>query len=162
MLHALFCMYSSINRVSLPCLQVLEVSNTTLETPAPWDTSKTFGQILLAPTTIYVRKILELHDKVGLKGVVHITGGGMTENIPRILAKGMGVNIKADCWPQQEIFKWVQKTGNVPTEDMRRTFNMGVGIVVVVDPSQVDAVKAIAPDAFDVGEIVAGDGVKYV
>lgn len=145
------------------CTQVLEVSGTTLDTKTPWDASKTFGDVLLAPTIIYVRKILKLHEELGLKGVVHITGGGMTENIPRCIPKGLGVAIKADCWPAQEIFKWIQKTGNVPTDDMRRTFNMGVGIVVIVDPSQVEAVKKIAPDAFDLGEVVAGDGgVKYV
>nr|QKY14979.1 phosphoribosylformylglycinamidine cyclo-ligase (GART) [Polytomella parva] len=142
--------------------KILEVSGTSLESQAPWDSKTTFGEALLAPTVIYVRKALELHEKVGLKGVVHITGGGMTENIPRIIPKGLGVNIKVGSWPELELFKWLEKTGNVPVDDMRRTFNLGVGLVLVVDRAQVDAVKAIAPDAFVLGEIVAGDGVKYV
>ncbi|KXZ47815.1 hypothetical protein GPECTOR_32g427 [Gonium pectorale] len=142
--------------------KVLEVSNTSLHAPTPWDSSKTFGEVLLAPTIIYVRKVLELHEKVGLKGVVHITGGGMPENIPRVIPDGLGVNIKDGSWPMPELFKWVQATGKVPTDDMRRTFNLGVGLVMVVDPAQVDAVREIAPEAFLLGEVVAGDGVKFV
>ncbi|KAG2484961.1 hypothetical protein HYH03_016259 [Edaphochlamys debaryana] len=142
--------------------KVLEVSGTSLHDPCPWDASKKMGEALIAPTVIYVRKVLELHEKIGLKGVVHITGGGMTENIPRIIPKGLGVNIKDGSWPMPELFKWVQKTGKVPVDDMRRTFNLGVGLIVVVGPSQVDAVKALAPDAFVLGEIVPGNGVQYV
>ncbi|KAG2441049.1 hypothetical protein HXX76_003902 [Chlamydomonas incerta] len=142
--------------------KVLEVSNTSLHAPCPWDSKKSMGEALITPTTIYVRKVLELHDKVGLKGVVHITGGGMPENIPRVIPKGLGVNIKDGSWNVPELFKWVQATGKVPIDDMRRTFNMGVGLIMVVDPSKVAEVQKIAPDAFLLGEVVPGNGVKYV
>lgn len=142
--------------------KVLEVSGTKLTDRTAWDTSRTYGDVLLAPTTIYVRKILELHEKVGLKGVVHITGGGMPDNIPRVIPDGLGVNVRDGSWPVPELFKWLQATGGVPTDDMRRTFNMGVGIVLVVDPSQVAAVKQLAPEAFTLGEVVVGDGVQFV
>ncbi|GIL61943.1 hypothetical protein Vafri_16303 [Volvox africanus] len=142
--------------------KVLEVSNTSLHDRTPWDSTKTFGDVLLAPTIIYVRKVLELHDKVGLKGVVHITGGGMPENIPRVIPDGLGVNVRDGSWPMPELFKWLQQTGKVPTADMRRTFNLGVGLVVVVDPSNVAEVQKLAPEAFVLGEVVPGDGVTFV
>lgn len=78
-----------------------------------------------------------VRPQVGLKGVVHITGGGMPENIPRVIPKGLGVAIRDGSWPMPELFKWLQATGNVPTDDMRRTFNLGVGITMVVDKEQV-------------------------
>ncbi len=68
---------------------------------------------------------------------MHITGGGMPENIPRVIPKGLGVAVRDGSWPMPELFKWLQATGNVPTDDMRRTFNLGVGITMVVDKEQV-------------------------
>lgn len=100
--------------------------------------------------------------QVGLKGLVHITGGGMTENIPRVIPKGLGVNIRTAAWSVPPMFQWIQKAGNVSDAEMRRTFNMGVGLVVVVDPSKVDAARAVNPDLFPLGEVVEGSGVSYV
>ncbi len=120
-----------------------------------------FAQAFLTPTVIYVKKVVELNDAVGLKGVVHITGGGMTENIPRVIPKGLGVQIHTGSYEVPPLFQWLQKAGNVPTDDMRRTFNMGVGMVVVVDAANVDAVISRVPGAWAVGEVVKGDGVSY-
>ena len=118
--------------------------------------------MLLEPTIIYVKKVVELHEKVGLKGVVHITGGGMPENIPRVIPDGMGVDITASSYTVPDLFQWLQKTGNVPIDDMRRTFNMGVGMIMVVDPKNVAAVQALAPDTWVLGKVVKGDGVRFV
>lgn len=100
--------------------------------------------------------------QVGLKGLVHITGGGMTENIPRVIPKGLGVNINSNAWSVPPMFQWLQQAGKVSDAEMRRTFNMGVGLVVVVDKSQVAAARAVNPDLFELGEVVEGSGVSYV
>eukprot|EP00199_Chlamydomonas_sp_CCMP681_P001578 CAMPEP_0119101162 /NCGR_PEP_ID=MMETSP1180-20130426/282_1 /TAXON_ID=3052 ORGANISM="Chlamydomonas cf sp, Strain CCMP681" /NCGR_SAMPLE_ID=MMETSP1180 /ASSEMBLY_ACC=CAM_ASM_000741 /LENGTH=366 /DNA_ID=CAMNT_0007085229 /DNA_START=71 /DNA_END=1171 /DNA_ORIENTATION=- len=142
--------------------KVLEVSNTELTAPCPWDASKSIGEAFLEPTTIYVKRIIELHEKIGLKGVVHITGGGMTENIPRVVPKGLGVDVDPNSYPMPPMFQWIQKSGNIPTDDMRRTFNMGVGMIIVVDPSQVEAAQKLVPELWVLGEVAPGEGVHYV
>uniref|UniRef100_A0A6T8WWK2 Phosphoribosylformylglycinamidine cyclo-ligase n=1 Tax=Chlamydomonas leiostraca TaxID=1034604 RepID=A0A6T8WWK2_9CHLO len=142
--------------------KILEVAGAKLTDAAPWDAAKTIGQCLLEPTTIYVPRVVELHEKVGLKGVVHITGGGMTENIPRVIPKGLGVAVKVASYPVPGMFQWLQQAGNVPTDDMRRTFNMGVGMICVVDKEQVAAAQAVCPELWPLGEVVQGDGVTYV
>mmetsp|Transcript_28119 Transcript_28119/g.83321 ORF Transcript_28119/g.83321 Transcript_28119/m.83321 type:complete len:393 (-) Transcript_28119:312-1490(-) len=141
--------------------KVVEKSKMTLHEKAPW-TEKAIGEVLLEPTTIYVKQIVSLHEKHTLRGVVHITGGGMPENIPRVIPKGLGVHVDASSYEIPELFKWLMKTGNVPLEDMRRTFNMGVGIIMVVRPDQADAVMADAPGSWVLGKVVKGDGVKFV
>jgi phosphoribosylformylglycinamidine cyclo-ligase len=141
--------------------KVLEVTGTTLQDKVPWG-EKTFGEVLLVPTIIYVPTIVELHDKVGLNGVVHITGGGMPENIPRVLAKGVGVEINTAAYKVPELFTWMQKSANIPTDDLRRTFNMGIGMVFFVDPSQVEACQKIAPESFVLGNVVAKEGIVFV
>lgn len=86
----------------------------------------------------------------------------MTENIPRVIPKGLGVNISTSAWQVPPMFQWIQKAGSVSDAEMRRTFNMGVGLVIVVDKSQVDAVRAVNSDLFVLGEVVEGSGVAYV
>eukprot|EP00798_Chlamydomonas_sp_ICE-L_P014075 gene14075-20023_t len=141
--------------------KVVEKAGMTLHDPCPWAEGK-IGDVLLTPTTIYVKTIIDLHNKIGLNGVVHITGGGMPENIPRVLKKGYGVEINEDSYEVPELFKWLQTTGNVPLSDMRRTFNMGVGIIMMVDPSKVDECMKMCPELFKLGIVVDGEGVKYV
>lgn len=97
-----------------------------------------------------------------MKGLVHITGGGFTENIPRVIPKGLGVNITRGAWTVPPMFKWLQEAGNVAESEMLRTFNMGVGMVVVLDPSKVDAARALEPELFELGKVVEGKGVTYV
>lgn len=142
--------------------KVLEVTGTKLTDRAPWDASRTVGEALLEPTVIYVKRVLALHEAVGLKGVVHITGGGMTENIPRVIPKGLGVEVEAGAWELPPLFKWVQEGGKISDAEMRRTFNCGVGLVAVVGPEQVAAAKAADPGLFEVGRVVEGAGVTYV
>jgi phosphoribosylformylglycinamidine cyclo-ligase len=141
--------------------KVLEVSGTSLHDTVPWG-SQSFGEVLLEPTVIYVKKVMELHEKVGLNGVVHITGGGFPENIPRVVPKGLGVDIKAGSWQVPEMFNWIQKQGNIADSEMRRTFNMGIGLVMMVDEDKVAAVQQVAPDAVVMGKVVQGKGVTFV
>jgi len=98
-----------------------------------------WGREILRPTKIYVREILSLNKKIKIKGLVHITGGGFHGNIPRILPKGLGVEIKKASWPIPSIFKEIKKRGNLPDREMYRTFNMGIGMVVIVN--KIDAEK---------------------
>ncbi|KAI8469430.1 MAG: phosphoribosylformylglycinamidine cyclo-ligase [Monoraphidium minutum] len=142
--------------------KVLEVSGTSLYDPAPWANGRSFGLELLEPTIIYVKRVIALHDKVGLKGVVHITGGGMTENIPRVIPKGLGVNIDANAWTLPPLFAWLQEKGGISDAEMRRTFNCGVGLVAVVAKEEVQKALDADPELFVLGEIVEGSGVKYV
>ena len=139
--------------------KVLEVSKVSLDSPCSWETSQSIGEILLRPTHMYVKTVLDLHDTVGLKGVVHITGGGLAENIPRVLPKGLGVHIHTYQVP--ELFKWLQVMGNVPIDDMRRTFNMGIGLTIVVSPDKVVKVLEAYPSAFVLGTVVPGDNVTF-
>jgi phosphoribosylformylglycinamidine cyclo-ligase len=100
---------------------------------------KTFREAILAPTRIYVKPMLELMKQVNVKGIAHITGGGLTENIPRILQEGLTAVIQKNTWPRPPLFSWLQEQGHVAESEMHRVFNCGVGIVVVVAQSHADA-----------------------
>jgi phosphoribosylformylglycinamidine cyclo-ligase len=123
--------------------------------------------LLMEPTRIYVRSILKLMESVTIKGLAHITGGGITENVPRILAGDFHAEIHTSSWRQGPVFDWLQATGRIETAEMRRTFNCGVGMVVIVDSG--DAEKTIAvlsaagESAWRLGSVVAGSGpVEYI
>ena len=122
---------------------------------------------LRVPTKIYVKPVLELMSTVELKGLAHITGGGITENIPRILPDGLDAEIDTASWQPGPVFDFLQEQGNIETAEMRRTFNCGVGMVVVVDADDADTAVAILNDqgesAWRIGRIVAGQqAVAYV
>ena len=97
-----------------------------------------FAEQLLKPTHIYVKPVLELLRQVRIKAIAHITGGGLLENIPRILPETIQARLDAGSWQWPEIFNWLQQTGNIATEEMYRTFNCGVGMVLIVEPAAVD------------------------
>ena len=125
---------------------------------------KSIAETLLTPTRIYVKAILSLLDEVEVKGISHITGGGFYENIPRSIPKGLSAKIKKSDVRVLPIFKLIEKVGNIPERDMFNTFNMGVGMSVVVSPDKVDKaieiLRAKGEDAYVIGEIVEGeDGV---
>ncbi len=119
------------------------------------------AQRLLLPTRIYVKAILELMQSVTVKGLAHITGGGITENIPRILGGANDAEIDTASWQCGPVFDWLAETGNIDTGEMRRTFNCGVGMVVVVDADDAAAtmqsLNAHGEHAWQIGRIVAGD-----
>ena len=122
---------------------------------------KSLGETLLTPTRIYVKPMLALFKAVKVKGVSHITGGGFYENIPRSIPKGLGAKIKKSDVKVLPIFDLIAKEGNVPERDMYNTFNMGVGMSVVVAKEDVDKTLSVLAengvDAYVVGEIVKSD-----
>jgi len=127
---------------------------------------KSAAERLLAPTRIYVKAILELTRKGCVKGLCHITGGGLTENLPRSLPAGTQANIDTSSWQPGPLFDWLQSTGGIETAEMRRTFNCGVGMVVIVSEtdagSTIAALNAAGETAWRLGDINDGDsGVEY-
>ena len=144
--------------------KVFDVENADLKTPREELGGKSIGETLLTPTKIYVKPMLALFEEVKVKAVSHITGGGFYENIPRSIPKGFGAKIKKDNLRILPIFKLLQKEGNIPERDMFNTYNMGVGMSIVVDSNDVEKtleiLKANGEDAYVIGEIVKSeDGV---
>ena len=117
----------------------------------------TLGEALLTPTRIYVKPILAALETGGVHGISHITGGGFYENIPRCLPDGYLAKIEKAAIPVLPIFRLLQERGGIPERDMFNTFNMGIGMSLVVAADQANAVKAVLPDAVVIGEIVRGD-----
>ena len=124
------------------------------------------GQILLAPTRIYVKPLLKLFNQVQVKGLAHITGGGLLENIPRVLPDNTVARIEAKSWQRPAVFDWLQQNGNVTDTEMHRTFNCGIGMVVIVAAADVKKVlqhfSASHMPAWQIGAITAGQGDAYV
>ena len=125
------------------------------------DLGSTLGECLLTPTKIYVKAVMKLLDAVNVKAISHITGGGFYENIPRSLPNGISVKIERNAVQVLPIFNVIQSVGKIPERDMFNTFNMGVGMTVVVDKNDVDkaiaAIRAAGEDAYVLGELVNGD-----
>ncbi|MBT8108844.1 MAG: phosphoribosylformylglycinamidine cyclo-ligase [Gammaproteobacteria bacterium] len=122
---------------------------------------------LLAPTRIYVKPVLALIDEMSVKGLAHITGGGITENIPRVLPASLDAVIDTSTWTQGPVFDFLQEHGNIETAEMRRTFNCGVGMVVVVQAAAAEEAIALLDEngesAWRIGQVVAGgQEVRYV
>jgi phosphoribosylformylglycinamidine cyclo-ligase len=123
-----------------------------------FDETRTIGQALLEPTRIYVRPVLEVLGQLPVKGIAHITGGGLTENIPRVLPANAAARIDRSKWKSPAIFDWLQKHGNIEDAEMHRTFNCGIGMTLVV--AKEDAEKAVelfaslGVEAYDIGQIV--------
>lgn len=117
---------------------------------------KTLGEELLTPTRIYVRDILPLLAQYLIKGMAHITGGGLIENIPRVLPEGVGVEIDTAAWTAPPIFGLLQKTGNINFVEMNRVFNMGIGMVLIADKDQAAAIQEMLPEAKVIGKVTAG------
>ncbi|MDW7650405.1 MAG: phosphoribosylformylglycinamidine cyclo-ligase [Bacillota bacterium] len=125
---------------------------------------KTLGEELLNPTKIYVRPLLAVLGKVAVRGMAHITGGGLPENLPRCLPEGLGARINRSAWDVPPVFTLLQKLGDVPEPDMFRTFNMGIGFVLVVAGEDASEALAILKEAGEspvvLGEITGQDGVQ--
>lgn len=131
------------------------------------DTYRTVGEVLLTPTKIYAKDVLALIEAVTVKGLAHITGGGLFENVPRTLPEGLGLAVNRDQIPTLDIFDYLQDLGQVAEDEMFGTFNMGVGMVIFLDPADVDtALEVLAAndsDAFKLGQVTMQvDGVSFV
>ncbi len=139
--------------------KILETSNASLDQSL---NGKPLGQALLEPTKIYVKSLLELLKIVPVHALAHITGGGLTENLPRVLPEGLDASINLNAWEFPEIFKWLQEKGNISQADMLTTFNCGIGMIVCVDAENEAETMAILAQhgetAFAVGEIVPSSG----
>ena len=108
---------------------------------APFDGEKTLREAIIAPTRLYVKPILATLQQFTIKGMAHITGGGITENVPRVLPANTVAQIDANAWQLPQLFQWLQQAGNVATQEMYRTFNCGIGMVVIVASEDADAVQ---------------------
>ena len=141
--------------------KVFDIENADIKTPLEELGGKSLGETLLTPTKIYVKPMLALFEEVTVKSVSHITGGGFYENIPRSLPDGYSAKIDKASIRILPIFDLIAKTGNIPERDMFNTYNMGVGMSVVVAKEDADKaleiLKANGEDAYVIGEIVAGD-----
>lgn len=128
----------------------------------------TLGRALLMPTKIYVSACMALKKSLKIKGMAHITGGGITGNLPRIFQPGISAEIKMGSWPVPPVFRMIEQQGNVPFEEMYKTFNMGIGYIIVVAEKDADAaittLSSTGSDAYRIGSITKGDkhGVVYL
>ena len=136
--------------------KVFDVEHASLEVRVE-ELGMTLGEALLTPTRIYVKPVLAALETGCVHGISHITGGGFYENIPRCLPNGYQAKIEKAAIPVLPVFRLLQERGGIPERDMFNTFNMGIGMSLVVAADQADAVKAVLPDAVVIGEIVRGD-----
>jgi len=128
--------------------------------PGLSEDGRTLGEVLLTPTKIYVKPVLALRERVELKGLSHITGGGFIENIPRVLPDDVDVEIEYGSWPILPIFRHLQELGAISNRDMFTTFNMGIGMVMIVPAEQADetlaAARELGETAYRIGTVVPG------
>ena len=140
--------------------RIVERSGLAWDAPAPFADGKTLAQALLEPTRIYIRSVLPQLKAGRVKGLAHITGGGLIENPPRCIADGLAPRFDWNAWALPPVFAWLQQTGGVSEHEMRRTFNCGLGLMLVVAPDDVAEVLmgliGAGEDAFVVGELAAG------
>ena len=141
--------------------KVFDVENADIKSPVAELGGKSIGETLLTPTKIYVKPILALLDKVQVKGISHITGGGFYENIPRSIPDGLGAKVQKSAVKILPIFDLIAKRGGISERDMFNTFNMGVGMCVIVLKEDADSaleiLKANGEDAYIIGEIIKSD-----
>ena len=145
--------------------RIVDVSGLAWSDPAPFAPETSLGAALLAPTRLYVKPILEAIRAGGVHGLAHITGGGLTENLPRVLPQGLGARIDLGAWGLPPVFQWLAETGGIETREMLKTFNAGIGMCVVVDAAEADAIARLLVAAGEtvtrLGVVEAGSGVTY-
>jgi len=143
--------------------KIIERNQSSLD--EPFD-GKTLGETLLAPTRIYVKSLLSLIKQIPVHALAHITGGGLTENLPRVIPDNLNAKIDLNAWQFPAIFDWLQSNGNVSQADMLITFNCGVGMVICVAPEDeaatLNLLTELGETAFVMGEVVAGEGKAEV
>jgi len=143
--------------------KVIETKNISLDEML---NGKSLGDILLEPTRIYVKSLLSLLKMVNVHALAHITGGGITENLPRVLMNNLDANVTLNSWVQPDVFTWLQTQGNISEADMLTTFNCGLGMIVCVDAEdEPETLRSLAEQeetVFSIGEIVEGKGQAKV
>ncbi len=144
--------------------RVVEMSGLGWDAPAPF-ADAALGTALLTPTRLYVRPALAAIRAGGVHALAHITGGGLTENLPRVLPEGLGAEIDLGAWTLPPAFRWLAETGGMAESELLKTFNAGIGMVLVVAPDRADALTDLLEDAgetvFRIGTVGAGAGVTY-
>ena len=134
------------------------------DAPAPF-ADGTLGAELLTPTRLYVRPVLDALRAGGLHAAAHITGGGLTENLPRVLPEGLGAEIDLGAWSLPPVFDWLMRAGGLEQSEMLKTFNSGIGMVLVVAPDRAEAISAALSDAGEqvarLGHLREGAGIRY-
>ena len=143
--------------------KLVEAEGLTWDAPSPAHAHKSVAEDLLTPTRIYVRSVLQaLRANAPIKGLVHITGGGFQENLPRVLPDNISAHIDLSAWNMPEIFKWLQSVGNIEDAEMLRTFNCGIGMALVVSPDGLADVMAMLAAANEtvipIGTLAPRDG----
>ena len=132
---------------------------------AKFDGERSLSEVIMAPTRIYVKPLLALMQSLTIKGMAHITGGGITENVPRVLPENVVADIASTSWELPKLFKWLQKEGGVAQQEMYRTFNCGIGMVVIVAASDADAaisqLQAADETVSKIGVIRARNGDEH-
>ncbi|XXK36255.1 phosphoribosylformylglycinamidine cyclo-ligase [Rhodobacteraceae bacterium nBUS_22] len=144
--------------------KLVELSGLGWDAPSPFG-GETLGAELLAPTRLYVKSCLAAIAAGGVRGFAHITGGGLTENIPRVLGEGQGVHIDLDSWALPPVFKWLAAQGGISNDEMLKTFNCGIGMVIVADAQSADAVAealaALGETVIRLGQVTDEPDVVY-
>jgi len=144
--------------------KVVEHAGLAWDVPAPFDDG-TLGAALLAPTRLYVKPALAAIRAGGVHGLAHITGGGLTENLPRILPDDLGADIDLGAWSLPPVFGWLAQQGGIAQAEMLKTFNAGIGMVLIVAPEQAEALTALLTDAGErvcrLGHVTQGAGIRY-
>ena len=146
--------------------KIVEISGLDYQAPCPFSdnetSGETLGQALLTPTQIYVKQLLAaLRTSPEIKGLAHITGGGFTENLPRVVPDNLGFDIDLDTFEVPKVFGWLAKTGGIARNEMLKTFNCGIGMAVIVPTDQADDVCGILDGAVKMGTITEQSGVHY-
>ncbi|MFP4328705.1 MAG: phosphoribosylformylglycinamidine cyclo-ligase, partial [Paracoccaceae bacterium] len=144
--------------------RIVELSGLGWDAACPWDEGS-LGAALLAPTRLYVKPALAAIRAGGVHALAHITGGGLTENLPRVLPEGLGAEIDLAAWELPAVFRWLAQQGGLAPEEMLKTFNCGIGMVLVVAPDRADAVEALLSEAGEsvtrIGTLRPGAGLRY-
>lgn len=145
--------------------RIVEASGLAWSDACPWDESTTLGAALLTPTRLYVKSALAAVRAGGVRGLAHITGGGLTENLPRVLPEGLAVRVDLDAWSLPPVFAWLAAQGGMDMGEMLKTFNAGIGMVVVVDADRAEAItevlRAGGETVVVLGDVVEGDGTVH-
>lgn len=146
--------------------RVVDHAGASYDDAAPFDPSRTLGEALLDPTKIYVKSCLAAIRDGGVKALAHITGGGLLENIPRVLPEDKAAHIDVGTWAMPPVFLWLAKAGGIAKNEMARTFNCGIGMAVVVSADKAETLEKVFADegekVFRIGEIKARDGAAVV
>jgi len=144
--------------------RVAEAAGLGWDAPCPFGAG-TLGAALLVPTRIYARPCLEAIRAGGVHGLAHVTGGGLVENPPRMLPEGLGAEIDLDAWPLPPLFAWAMRAGGIAEDEMLRTFNCGIGMVLAVEAARAGALAALLSRAGEtvhrIGHVAPGAGVRF-